>query len=185
MLALQPERGAAMKDGPLLEVAEAKPFVKACCLPKALPTWCDFAIPHHHKPTATAALGAATATDLLGFKTTKVMQQLTSCLIEKLQMQANRVLSQHTQTRMMHFPLMGADQGNGAAPTACGLLSAATIKVMALLGFESVFTTVISLKTISVTCSMFVDDCDLRQSAKSATETGEDIVPQMQKAADA
>jgi len=57
------------------------------------------------------------------------------------------------------FPLMGAGQGKGAAPTAYGLLSAAIIKVMGLLGFGAVFTTAISLQTISVTCSMFVDDC--------------------------
>ena len=80
---------------------------------------------------------------------------------------------------------MGAGQGNGAAPTAYGLLSVAIIKVMALLGFGAVFTTAISLQTISVICSMFVDDCDLWRSAKSTTSTGEDIVPQMQKATDA
>ena len=81
--------------------------------------------------------------------------------------------------------LMGAGQGNREAPTAHGLLSAAIIKVMALIGFGAVFTTTISLQTISVICSMFMDDCDLWQSAKLTTETGEAIVPQMQKAADA
>jgi len=76
---------------------------------------------------------------------------------------------------------MEAGQGNGAAPTACGLLSAAIIKVMALLGFGAVFTTAVSLQTISVICSMFVDDCDLWQSEKSTADTGEDVVPQMKK----
>jgi len=82
-------------------------------------------------------------------------------------------------------PLMGTGQGNGAAPTACGLLSASIIKVMALLGFGAVFITAISQQTISVICSMFVDACDLWQAAKSSTDTGEDIVPEMQKTADA
>jgi len=44
-------------------------------------------------------------------------------------------------------PLMGVGQGNGAAPTAYGLLSASIIKVMALLGFGAFFITAISRQT--------------------------------------
>jgi len=96
-----------------------------------------------------------------------------------------RVVRGKKQQREGKLLLMGAGQGNGAAPTAYGLLSVAIIKIMALLGFGAVFTTAISLQTISVICSMFVDDCDLWKSSKSTTATGEDIAPQMQKAADA
>jgi len=74
------------------------------------------------------------------------------------------------------LPLMGVGQGNGAGPAACAFLSAILIKVLASPGYGVMFTMVLSLIMFSTVCSMFVDDCDLWQSAINMNEKGEDIV---------
>jgi len=126
----------------------------------------------------------------LGMQCTGMTHQPITAMLTCLQESSTHILTAYGTSKEWYggkkrkhereLPLMGAGQGNGAAPTAYGLLSAAIIKVMALLGFGAVFATAISLQTISVICSMFVDNCDLWQSATSTTETGEDIAPQMQ-----
>ena len=80
------------------------------------------------------------------------------------------------------LPLMGVGQGNGAGPAAYAFLSAILIKVLASLGYGAVFTTALSLITFNTVCSMFVDDCDLWQSATDVNEKGEDVVGKMQEA---
>jgi len=80
------------------------------------------------------------------------------------------------------LPLMGVGQGNGAGPAACVFLSAILIKVLASLCYGVMFTTVLSLITLNTVCSMFVDDCDLWQSATNVNEKGEDVVEKMQEA---
>jgi len=65
------------------------------------------------------------------------------------------------------LPLMGVGQGNGAGPAAYAFLSTILIKVLASLGYGVVFTTALSLITFNTVGSMFVDDCDLWQSACS------------------
>jgi len=78
---------------------------------------------------------------------------------------------------------MGVGQGNGAGPAAYAFLSAILIKVLASLGYGVVFTTALSLITFNTVCSMFVNDCDLWQSATDVNEKGEDVVRKMQEAA--
>jgi len=73
------------------------------------------------------------------------------------------------------LPLQGVGQGNGAGPAAYAFLSAVFIKVLSSLSYGVLFTTALSLITFNTVCSMFVDDCDLWQSATSVNETGEDI----------
>jgi len=80
------------------------------------------------------------------------------------------------------LPLMGVGQGNGSGLAAYTFLSAILIKVLASLGYGVVFTTALSLTTFNTVCSMFVDDCDLWQSATDVNEKGEDVVEKMQEA---
>ena len=56
-------------------------------------------------------------------------------------------------------------------------MSSMIIRVMALLGFGATFLTAISLTTVTIICSMFVDDCDLWQSAKTVSDNGESVAP--------
>jgi len=77
---------------------------------------------------------------------------------------------------------MGVGQGNGAGPATYAFLSAILIKVLASLGYGVVFTTALSLITFNTVCSMFVDDCDLWQSATDVNEKGEDVLEKMQEA---
>jgi len=80
------------------------------------------------------------------------------------------------------LPLMGVGQGDGAGPASHAFLSAILIKVLASLGYGVVFTTALSLITFNTVCSMFVNDCDLWQSASNVNEKGEDVVGKMQEA---
>jgi len=80
------------------------------------------------------------------------------------------------------LPLMGVGQGNGAGPAAYAFLSAILIKVLVSLGYGVVFTMALSLITFNTVCSMFLDDCDLWQSATDVNEIGEDVVGKMQEA---
>jgi len=128
----------------------------------------------------------------LAMQSTGMPHQPITAMLTCLQQSSNHILTAFGTSKEWHRgkkhrqtgkpPLMGADQGNGAAPTAYSLLSLAIVKVMAPLRLEAVFTTTISVTAVSM--MLFVDDCNLWESAKSTTETGEDTAPQMQKAAD-
>ena len=71
---------------------------------------------------------------------------------------------------------MGVGQGNGAGPAAYAFLSAILIKVLATTGYGVKFTTALTLIMFNTVCSMFVDDCDLWQSATDVSEQGEDAI---------
>jgi len=79
------------------------------------------------------------------------------------------------------LPLMGVGQGNGAGPAAYAFLSAILIKVLVSLGYGVVITMALSLITFNTVCLMFVDNCDLWQSATDVNETGEDVVKKCRK----
>lgn len=80
------------------------------------------------------------------------------------------------------LPLMGAGQGNGAEPTAYATLSSAFIKVMALLGFGASFPMALLVTMVMIVCSMFVDNCDLWQTAPIINSLEESVAPIMQRA---
>jgi len=77
---------------------------------------------------------------------------------------------------------MGVGQCNGVGTAAYAFLSAILIKVLASLGYGVMFTTVLPLIMFNAVCSMFVDDCDLWQSASNVNEKGEEAVEKMQEA---
>ena len=82
------------------------------------------------------------------------------------------------------LPLMGIGQGNGAGPAAYAALSSVFVKVLETAGFGALLISALSLTVLRFVCYIFVDDADIVITAKEVEESGEDIVPVMQEAAD-
>ena len=84
----------------------------------------------------------------------------------------------HLRTTRSVLPIAGIGQGNGCGPAAFAMLSCAIIRVMIDQGYGARFTSALGLAVISFACYMFVDDCDLIQTAETVFTKGEQLLPQ-------
>ena len=78
-------------------------------------------------------------------------------------------------------PMQGVYQGNGAGPLIWAVVSSPLLDIMREEGFGTFFKTSISSQAIRFVGYAFVDDTDLIQTSKDGTETGAEILEQMQE----
>jgi hypothetical protein len=80
--------------------------------------------------------------------------------------------------------LQGVGQGNGAGSAVWAVISAVIIAVMATRGHGFDLLSALTSTLISFVCHAFVDDTDLVRSAKTAANSGKDVIGEMQEVLD-
>jgi hypothetical protein len=81
---------------------------------------------------------------------------------------------------MWVIPMQGLYQGNGAGPLIWVVVSSPLLDIMREEGFGTFFKTSLSAKVVRFVGYAFVDDTDLIQTGKDGSETGLEILEQMQ-----
>jgi hypothetical protein len=82
------------------------------------------------------------------------------------------------------LPYQGALQGNGMGPVIWLAISVLLITIMDSQGHTSIFTAAISMAILRMCCFMFVDDCDLLNTATDVHTSAVSILPRFQLALD-
>jgi hypothetical protein len=80
--------------------------------------------------------------------------------------------------------MQGISQGNGTGPMMWAVVSTPVLNVMRTEGFGTFFKACISGESICSVGYSFVDDTDLSQTAKTPTDTEEEVASEMQRALD-